>query len=812
MFKRQVVSLFLIIASFHAYAEIITDGTLGAQVNLQAPNYNISQDLGTTVGPNLFHSFEKFNIFPGEVATFSGQSTVKNVISRVTGGNVSTIDGILKNKIPNADTYFINPNGVMFGPNAQLDVQGSFYATTADTLKLQDGGEFNARSPENSRLTVASVNAFGFLTDNVAPIQINGSQLFIQPKKTLSLTGGELTMNNAKLGSPEGQIYLTSVNSSGEVTLTSDKPEISTASHNNVTLENGSVITTSGKGAGKIDIQAKTLTLKQSRIRADALKEGEKGKINIQVKNLNLKGSPNGRIHQDKVSFDTMISSATISDDDGGDINIEAIDSITLTNATIFANSGQLDIVHEAGETKAESILETGGRAGTITINTDYLKLDNSTIESNAFDAGQGGSIILTVPEKIYLDNGFIAVNAFESSSTQANRVGEIFLTTNAITSKNTILSSTTVGNGQGGNVKLIVNGPILLDHSAIVVDANTSNTSSVRPPPNPSSSKTRPKAPSGDAGSIYIEAETVTLTNRSNISSNASGSSQGGHITIYATEAMTLQNPEKQQVIENPKLSKTRFGIQAISLSQKKNSGHAGEVWLETPRLSLTEEADINTSSLGGGDAGHIHLIVDELNMQNETEIVSSNLGSGNAGDIVLNAQAFIHLQNSQLRTEAKLAQGGNIVVNVGDSIVLEGGQITTSVQGGSGDGGDITLQNPELVVLNCGQIKAQAYQGNGGNIRLTGDHFVTSFGSIISASSQLGVDGKVTINSPDETIHGDLLVLSSNFKDSSHLLRKPCKAIHRSQRSQFIVKRIAGSPLSPDDLRNSAFPFTLD
>ncbi len=170
MFKRQVISLFLIIISFHAYAEIITDGTVGNRVNLQAPDYQITQDLGTTVGSNLlFHSFEQFNIHAGEMATFSGSANIQAVISRVTGGNPSTINGTLRNMIPNADTYLINPYGILFGPDSKLDVQGSFHVSTADYLSLEDNGRFDARNPSNTILTVAPVASFGFLTDS--PLQ-----------------------------------------------------------------------------------------------------------------------------------------------------------------------------------------------------------------------------------------------------------------------------------------------------------------------------------------------------------------------------------------------------------------------------------------------------------------------------------------------------------------------------------------------------------------------------------------------------------------------------------------------------------------
>jgi filamentous hemagglutinin family protein len=118
------------------YAEIITDGSLGTPINLAGPNFQIEAGLGQQRGGNLFHSFQEFNLKNHESATFSGANTIQNVISRVTGGHASQIDGLLRSTIPDADIYFLNPYGLMFGPNARLDVSGSFHASTADYLRL----------------------------------------------------------------------------------------------------------------------------------------------------------------------------------------------------------------------------------------------------------------------------------------------------------------------------------------------------------------------------------------------------------------------------------------------------------------------------------------------------------------------------------------------------------------------------------------------------------------------------------------------------------------------------------------------------
>ncbi|EDN69451.1 Large exoprotein containing haemagglutination activity domain [Beggiatoa sp. PS] len=159
---KSSILLLTILTSTTIYAEITLDGTLGPSLSLTGPDYAINAELGQQQGNNLFHSFENFNLNANESATFSGANTIQNVISRVTGGNPSNIDGLIRSTIPNADMYFLNPYGIMFGPTAKLDVQGSFHASTADYLRLGKGGQFNARQPNNSILTVAPVEAFWF--------------------------------------------------------------------------------------------------------------------------------------------------------------------------------------------------------------------------------------------------------------------------------------------------------------------------------------------------------------------------------------------------------------------------------------------------------------------------------------------------------------------------------------------------------------------------------------------------------------------------------------------------------------------------
>jgi filamentous hemagglutinin family protein len=160
---RLGLLLAALLAAAPVQAQIVTDGTLGPKVSLQGGEIKIGADLGSRRGDNLFHSFEKFGIATGQSATFTGPGDIRNVISRVTGGEISNIDGKLASKVGQADLYLLNPAGVMFGPNARLDVPGSFHASTAHELRFTDGAHFSALDKNGSGLTVAPPEAFGFL-------------------------------------------------------------------------------------------------------------------------------------------------------------------------------------------------------------------------------------------------------------------------------------------------------------------------------------------------------------------------------------------------------------------------------------------------------------------------------------------------------------------------------------------------------------------------------------------------------------------------------------------------------------------------
>jgi hypothetical protein len=182
-----------------------------------------------------------------------------------------------------------------------------------------------------------------------------------------------------------------------------------------------------------------------------------------------------------------------------------------------------------------------------------------------------------------------------------------------------------------------------------------------------------------------------------------------------------------------------------------------------------------------------------------------------GEAGTITINARDGISLSNdSAITTEAISAGGGGMKIKTDKSLRLTNSKISTSVRESTGAGGDIAL-NSEFVILENGKIIARAYEGQGGNMNITTTSiykFPPTSKSTIDASSQLGVDGVVSINSPDENADEKMLALSSSTFDASQIVEKPCQAMSLKEytnRSSFDVFSLAGSSSSPYDLKPS-------
>jgi filamentous hemagglutinin family protein len=761
-------------------AQISTDGTLGPSINLAGPNFQIGAHLGRQHGTNLFHSFRDFNLNSHESVTFSGPNTVQNLLSRVTGGNPSHIDGTIRSTIPNANLYFLNPYGIMFGPNARLDVQGSFHASTADYLRLGEDGRFDARQPSNSLLTVAPVEAFGFLSPvqgNIASISVEGynevtedwepktTGLTVPEGKSLSLIGGNLQIKNGTffntitvndeghqisqthklpiLSAPEGRMNLASVAASGEIQLgTIDVSSFARLA--SIQISENVQLQVTGEGGGAIFIRSGEFVVHNSTIEANTLGDKKSGLIDIQANRVSL-------------SHGAEIKGNTEGSADGADINIQAE---TITIAGENQNFVRSAIYARSGISKT-LVGDDLGKAGTISLQAKKIALtDGALISGSSYGGGQGGNVIINATESVSLsgeaqdNNTVIAAAAYGKG--KPGHAGKVFIQAKKIrlTDGSYIVSSTT-GTGEGGEVKLRAS-----EFVSLSGEDSQGNLTRIRL----TTSYKKPEA--GNAGSLDIEAANIFLTHGAYLTSRTTGNGDGGQITLLAKEAVILTG-----------LGSKGNGSDIFALTR--GEGNGGTISINTNVLLLADKASFSADSFG--------------------EITNA----GMAGDITIQANRLL-LTDSRIGTATTAASGGNISLTIPTLLHLRNSQITTSVKSGVENGGNMTITTPVFIVLDKSRLVAQADEGRGGNIRIAAEQFIKSPDSLVSASSRLGLDGNVQIDSPAVDMDRFLVMLPGGYIDASGQLPPPCTAA-RLAKNRFVVKRLAGSPPSPDDFQSN-------
>jgi len=746
------------------YAEVTLDGTLGPRIALDGSDYQIRAKLGQRYGGNLFHSFHDFNLNRNEIATFSGPDSVNNIISRVTGGNPSNIDGVIRSTISNADMYFLNPFGIMFGPNASLDIHGSFHASTADTLRFQNGGEFNARFPQESLLTVAPISAFGFLTDSPQPLSIENSEL-ITNNHTLSVIGGAIQINNATLVTDPGRINIASVASQGDVTLLEDDLTLS-AQPGNITLQDSTVFATSGENSG-IYIRAGQFFLENTKVQA--YNTSNVAEINVQANSL-------------RVTNGGQFINEAYSSGQGGNIKIK-VTGVTEFSGESIRSDGTID------NSGISVIALQDGNGGNIELETGTLNLkDGAYITASTFQQGQGGNINIHATDAITMQNSSIHANTL-SEMENAGHGGTVTIKAYQLYLQDGAqLKTSTAGIGQGGNIKIQVNDLIRLKgvDSAGYGSFIGSNANGLM-------------NDAGDAGSIELQAKRLQLADGAQINTTTTGPGQGGKLAIKVAKEAAFSGLDHSE-------EGYASGIASSSNSEADNAGDAGIIVLKVGNLCLADEAEINATTWGSGQGGDIAIQAKKINLSGKSLITVHSDAKGDAGQISLTTEGKIVITGgSRVETSAEHADGGNLVITTPSYVYLNNGEITTSVSEEFGSGGNVNA-SPQFVVLDNSQIFAKAKKGKGGNINVTTTGIYNFTGEpieeIINASSEFGVDGIVVVNSPDTDVSGQLLVLPKEFIDISAQLQSPCNSRMAENPSSFTITNSEGTPNSPDDL----------
>ena len=442
-------------------AQITADTTLpnNSLVTTSDNNNIIIIDGGTTAGTNLFHSFLNFSLPTNSEAFFNNSRAIKNIIGRVTGSNLSQIDGLIHAK-GNSNLFLLNPNGFVFGPNATLNIGGSFLASTADSIQFADGSKFSTSPSQSSTLLTINFPVGLQFRQNSGEIRVLGSGhklkiedanfailernpnpigLQIKPGNTLALISSDIRVEGGTLTALEGRIELGSVES-GFVGISPTFPGWNVeyediTSFKDIQFSKQALADVSGFGSGSIQVQGKNITLMGgSVLLSQNLGTQTGGSINVNASNvLKLVGTaPDQRIR-------SQINTQALDMGHGGDVFISAsqfmiqngarVDTVTVSSGNsgdIFVDASKL--VHLSGNTPTPTEFRSftsqiaaraqgAGKAGNIKVSTDQLTVLNGAniVSASNLGTGIGGDVELNVTDSIELI-GVDSVSLFSSS------------------------------------------------------------------------------------------------------------------------------------------------------------------------------------------------------------------------------------------------------------------------------------------------------------------------------------------------------------------------------------------------------------
>ena len=778
--------------SLSAFAQtaITPDSTLTSptQVNINGNIHNITGGERPGNATNLFHSLSQFSLGSGDTARFVHDGGIQNIITRITGGSVSNINGTIQTWIDgvessNANLFLINPQGIIFGANATLDIGGAFVASTADSIKFADGSVFSAVNPTNNPILTISVPIGLQLGSNPnSTIEVNGSGNNITSNsnfsintnnrpsglhyttpnnQTLALVGGNVKLDGGNVTVPEGRVELWSI-ANGEVTFQNQEngqiqlepgTEIN---YGNIDLINAASVSTSGNSAGTIKVRGQNVSLKDgSAIVTDTLGDGLPGELNVWASDLllvqGIVNTQNNQIFSGlladvgtgatglgsnititanrlEVTDGAQISSGTFGVGNAGILNVTT-NEIFLNGTSPFGPSGLF----------APVAVGATGNGGTININTNSLQTHNSAvITTNTFGTGNAGELNISAQDiQLQTSSGLFASTSVGS----AGDGGNINIITDSLTARDSA-SITTTTNGQGdvGDVSIKAN------------DIYFSNLSGLFATVNPGAT--------GDGGKVTIETNNLLVTDGARIETATNDIGNAGELQIQAenmevtgfsnfvfgNQTFQVLSRVSTAVVARSGIPETGTGgklsINAGTLrvkdggqlgSNTTSTGAAGDVEITANLVELSGVSESGRSGLfastftGNGDGGNIKLTTNELQIKDGATISVSNFqsqnlappGTGAAGNLEINSPKIILTNNGLITADTNAGDQGNITINSQNLQMLQGSRISTNARN-SADGGNITISTDTLVALDNSDITANAQAGLGGRVRI--------------------------------------------------------------------------------------------
>jgi filamentous hemagglutinin family protein len=612
--KLGLSSLLIVVVAMaeggdRTFAQVTADPSLGTEVRTIDGN-TLEITGGRTVGDkNLFHSFSNFSVKSEEVVKFLNND-IKNILVRVTGGNPSDILGQLQAQ-GKANLFLINPNGIVFGENAELNIGGSFIATTASAIQFPGGGEFSMTSPVNSLNPLLTVNPSALLFNQIAkPISIinNTIPLSVEPGQKLLLVGGDVKLDGAVLQAQRsGKVELGGLAGVGTVELNIDSNNFSLGypvgvQLADVTLSNGSTVTASGIGSGSIQVQGRRIIL------------SDRSRISVN----NLGSQP------------------------GGTLTVNASELVELLGGSSLLSNTQFT-----------------GDAGQITIETGRLIVkDGSQVSASTYDQGRGGTISVTARDSIQLigtqgdiPSGLFTIATGESTGDAGNlsiKTGQLIVKDGAQ------ISTSTLSQGRGGTLSVSARDSIQLIGTSTVGK--------------PSGLLVGTEA-TGDAGNLEIETGQLIVQDGARISASTSKNSTGvgGSITVKTGELNVLNRAEVTVSSQGTgNAGELRVNANSIKLDQGKlagttASGRGGDISLQVQDLIvMRNRSAIATTAANNGSGGNIRINAPFIvAVPDEDSDILANANQGSGGRIEINATDIYGLEDrTKLSPNPKISE----------------------------------------------------------------------------------------------------------------------------------------------------------
>ncbi|AFY53461.1 filamentous hemagglutinin family N-terminal domain protein [Rivularia sp. PCC 7116] len=744
-FVSGLISALLTFGTLPAPAQVLSDNTTNTTVNLNGNNFNILN--GIQKGNNLFHSFKEFSIPSGGEAIFKNSNNIVNIINRVTGGNISNIDGLIKAN-GNANLFLINPAGIVFGENASLDISGSFLGSTAESILFEDGFEFSAVNAQSAPLLTLSVplglqmgsnsgsitvqgNGHAITGGAFFPLNLNDTAtgLKVSQGETLGLIGNAINLIGGIIRVPGGNIQLSSIEE-GRLKLDNSSPswQFDTSQVQkfaNINLLEKSLVDTSGIITGDIQLQARNITLKDASA--------------VIIQNNGTQPS--------------------------GNITLNATDTILIADEFRNAPDRVTPFGTITGIAFSRLTTETlgTGKAGDIFISSGNLFLkDVGLVLTRTYSTGDTGSIDVNIGELIEIDGFSSFIQDVASSIAVANfgngDAKEINISAQNFNVLNgALLTSSNFSSAQGGDIQINVSESLTMSGFS---QTDTSLISSLA-------------LRTGNSGNVTINTSKLEIFDFANIGTSTWAEGSAGKLTINASESINISGVGSAIDSSAPVLNE--IFRQTLGLPDLP-SGDSGSIVVNTPGLTVTDSGVVSVDNQGLGNSGNIEINTDQIFLDNKGNINAFS-ASGKGGSVRLNIQDSLLLRNtSSINTEAK----------------------------STGNGGNITINSPVIAGFENSDIIANAVEGNGGNINITtqgifGLEFRNELteGSDITASSQLGVNGTVEINNISIDPSSGLTELPVKLADSSQQIAAGCSS---NTGSTFVATGKGGVPHNPN------------